>query len=111
MSEESWPSPVQKMALDIIRGIEEHGHFQDRGGFGPAQFWSQHQPENPCCVVANPGYQDAGNCAYRDEFRDAFVRASGVDATGLSPWAGAAIINDCLSTDEVLDALWAVALG
>lgn len=90
---------VQALALGVIEDIEKYGHYQGEGAY-----WTVGGTSRPCCVVANP------TCAYASDdwkvnFWDAWANAAGTSVLE------AVNTNDALTTDEVLDALWAVALG
>lgn len=98
-------TPVQVLALRIIEGIERNGHFQGED----FNSWSPDNQSAPCCIVANPAYGHGFPGGVREDFKRQFRSAAGVERGG----GGESVItvNDALSTDEVLDALWAVALG
>ena len=96
---------ISRIALSVIEDIEFYGHYQDVDGrFVGATGIDGWYGE--CCVVANPT-MDHASLSECEEFEDAFVLASGVEDLTVS----APTVNDALTTDEVLDILWAIALG
>lgn len=104
---------MQEIALGVIEDIEQYGHFQESRVEGttdigrPGCFTWNDAPvwEGQCCVVINPTFDHLG-WGEDGDFRKVFLAASGVVGVVPVPY-----INDALSTDEVLDILWAIALG